>query len=155
MGANGSYSKLIGGVPENNRTHIDTKLRVQGHKVLLQKQNIKQSKNVMYSNSDSPIYLIAKRNADGTLTILSVNVFDGHRLSKEIDIKMDSNGHLIPYNGRENGTHCHSWVENKEGEMSRQTTNGNPHKKVQPEFNKLLDDIVKFNNKHIKYNAKK
>lgn len=66
MGGNGSYSKAYRGVPDAKRTHIDTHMRIDGHKVLLQKGDAEQSKNVMNANSANPVYIIARVKGDGT-----------------------------------------------------------------------------------------
>ena len=69
MGANGSYDKNLGGVPEDKRTHTETGYTIDGHKVLLQTGKESQTKNIMNSNTDNSVYLMAKQNEDGTLTI--------------------------------------------------------------------------------------
>ncbi len=40
----------------------------------------------MNSNTDNSIYLMAKLNEDGTLTILNVNTNKGHKISTEINL---------------------------------------------------------------------
>ena len=50
MGANGSYDKNLGGVPKDKRTHTETGYTVMGHKVLLQKGNESQTKNILNAN---------------------------------------------------------------------------------------------------------
>ena len=58
MGGNSSYSEDLRKVPLDKRSHTDTNMRIGGHKILLQVKNMKQNKNILYSNSDNPIYLI-------------------------------------------------------------------------------------------------
>lgn len=91
MGANGSYDKESGGVPAERRTHIETGHTILGHKVLLQDGVTDQTKNIMNSNSESPIYLMAKRNPDGSLTVLNINDFSRHKIGLEINLKFDQN----------------------------------------------------------------
>lgn len=59
MGGNGSYDKVLGGVVEGKRTHYDTGYRIDGHKVVIFKENTSHDKFIMNSNSEHPIYLIA------------------------------------------------------------------------------------------------
>ena len=102
MGANGSYDKNLGGVPKNKRTHTETGYTIEGHKVLLQTGKESQTKNIMNSNTDNSIYLMAKQNEDGTLTILNINANKGHKIGTEINLVFDSHGNLVPYNGKNN-----------------------------------------------------
>jgi hypothetical protein len=78
------YSTLPATI-KDARTHTDTGYTVLGHKVLLQTGKEKQTKNIMNSNTDNSIYLMAKLNEDGTLTILNVNTNKGHKISTEIN----------------------------------------------------------------------
>lgn len=144
MGTNQSYDRSIGGVPENNRSHLETGYRINGHKVLLQKSDPSQSKNIMNSNSDSPIYLIGHERKDGSIAIHSINIFEGHYLKTEINLKYDSNGNLLPFNGKEAGTHSHAWVLGNDGNMHR--ANPKTHEPVPTGYSNLLRDIVRFNN---------
>jgi len=149
MGANGSYSKAIGGVPENKRTHTDSGYKIAGHKVVLQTSDNQQAKNIMNSNSANPIYIIGHRKNDGSIEIHSVNIFDGHHINVEINMKYDSSGRIRPYNGKESGTHCHRWEIKPNGDMGRVLT-GSGHDKVPAKYNRLLNQIVQFNNKNKK-----
>ena len=100
MGGNGSYDKTKGGVPKRKRTHTETGYTIDGHKVLVQTGNESQTKNIMNSNSKDSIYLMAKLNEDGTLTILNVNANKGHKIGTEINLVFDTHGNLIPFNGK-------------------------------------------------------
>ena len=102
MGANGSYDKNLGGVPEDKRTHTETGYTIDGHKVLLQTGKESQTKNIMNSNTDNSVYLMAKQNEDGTLTILNINANKGHKIGTEINLVFDSHGNLVPFNGKNN-----------------------------------------------------
>lgn len=156
MGANGSYDKNFGGVPENKRTHTDTGYRILGHKVLLQTGKEKQTSNILNSNSEDSTYLIAKLNEDGTLTIHDINSNEGHKIKMDINLKFDSHGNLIPYNGKESASHSHKWIEKPNGDMARKpASNGeNTHLPISDEFKPLLDAIVKFNNQKNKLKKK-
>ena len=85
MGANGSYDKTLGGVPLGKRTHIETGHTILGHKVLLQDGTYDQTKNILNSNSESPIYLIAKQYEDGSLAVLNINQNKDHKIDIEIN----------------------------------------------------------------------
>ena len=119
MGGNGSYNKNLGGVPKAKRTHTDTGYRVLGHKVLLQTEKEKQTSNILNSNSEDSTYLIAKMNEDGTLTIHDINTNEGHKIKTDVNLKFDSYGNLIPYNGKESASHSHKWIEDSNGNMTR------------------------------------
>ncbi len=148
MGANRSYDIAIGGVPENQRSHIDTGRRIDGHKVVLQKSDPSQSKNIMNSNSDSPVYIIGHEQKDGTIKIHSINIFDGHHLKLEINLKYDNKGNLLSFNGKEAQSHCHTWGKSESGDMHR--LNLHTHEEIPHGYESLLKDIVNFNKQGIK-----
>ncbi len=156
MGANGSYDKNLGGVPKNKRTHTETGYTIEGHKVLLQTGKEGQTKNIMNSNTDNSIYLMAKQNEDGTLTILNINANKGHKIGTEINLVFDSHGNLVPYNGKKSGSHSHQWEEQSDGNMGRKpASNGeNTHLPIPDEYTPLSDAIVKFNKQKHKYPKK-
>ena len=149
MGANGSYDKNLGGVPIGSRTHTETGYTIDGHKVLVQTGTEDQTSNILNSNSPDSTYLMAKMNEDGTLTILNININKDHKIQMDINLKFDSHGNLIPYNGKESASHSHQWIEHPNGNMGRKPSkNGkNPHLPIPDEFNSLLNKIVKFNKK--------
>ena len=158
MGANGSYDSIIGGVTEKNRSHIDTGMRVGGHKVLLQKNSFRQSSNVLWSNSDSPIYLSAKKNPDGTISILNFNIFEGHKIKLEVNLKFNPQGKLLGYNEKkpDAGSHAHEWHLNSNGKMVRKpsSSGGNLHLQIPASYLKLINEIVKFNKAKHKHNGR-
>lgn len=156
MGANGSYDKNLGGVPEDKRTHTETGYTVLGHKVLLQTGKENQTKNIMNSHSKDSTYLMAKLNEDDTLTILNVNINNNHKIGTEINLVFDTHGNLIPYNGGKNGSHSHQWEEGSNGIMGRKPApkGENSHFPISDEFKPLLDAIVKFNKQKNKLKKK-
>jgi hypothetical protein len=153
MGANGSYDKNIGGVPEDKRTHIPTGYTIMGHQVLLQKGKEKQTSNILNANSPDSTYLIAKLNEDDTLTIHDINTNEGHKIKTDINLKFDSHGNLIPYNGKESASHSHKWIEMPNGNMARKPSSKdeNTHLPISDEFKPLIDAIAKFNKKKNKF----
>lgn len=148
MGANRSYNIAIGGVPDNSRSHIDTGRKICGHKVVLQKSDPFQSKNIMNSNSESPIYIIGHERKDGSIEIHSINIFEGHYLKIEINLKYDINGNLLLFNGKESNTHSHTWIRAENGDMHRQSFQ--THEAIPYGYSGLLDEIVNFNKKKIR-----
>lgn len=153
MGANGSYDEEMGGVPKGKRTHIETGYKILGHKVILQGDNETQTKNIMNSNSNGPIYLIAKKNLDGSLQIQNINDFSDHKIGYEINLKYDSNGNVKPYNGIESNSHAHQWVQTPNGNMSRKKVEGNGHLDILSNYSALIKMIEKFNKE--KHKSKK
>ena len=156
MGANGSYDKTLGGVPDNKRTHIPTGYTIMGHQVLLQKGIEEQTKNILNANSPDSTYLIAKQNEDGTLTVWDINANKGHKIGTEINMVFDTHGNLVPYNGKKTGSHSHQWEEQANGDMGRKPVSKgeNPHLPIPDEFTPLVDAIVKFNKKKNKFPKK-
>ena len=152
MGGNGSYSKAYRGVPTASRTHIDTHMRIDGHKVLLQKKNVGQSKNIMNSDSNNPTYTIAYVGKDGTIKIHSINVFKDHGISLEINLKYNAKGEIIPYNANsEKGSHALLWYINDSGEYYRKQHDKNNVVDIPSEYKELVKHIDDFNKKKIKW----
>ena len=152
MGGNGSYSKSYRGVPDASRTHVDTHMRIDGHKVLLQSGNAGQSKNIMNSNSENPIYIIARVNDYGAVVVHSVNVFKDHKISLEIDFKYDTNGNMIPYSANsEKGSHAHHWYVNDSGEYHRNQHDKNNVIDIPSKYKELVKHINEFNKRKIKW----
>ena len=152
MGGNGSYSKTYRGVPDAKRTHIDTNMRIEGHKVLLQKGDVEQSKNVMNANSATPIYIIARVKGDGTVVVHSVNVYKDHKISLEMNFMYDANGNMIPYRANsEKGSHAHHWYANDNGEYHRKQHDKNNVIDIPSEYKELVKHIDEFNKKKIKW----
>ena len=156
MGANGSYDKSIDGVPESMRTHIETGHEIFGHKVLLQDGTEDQTANILNSNSKEPIYLIAKKNQDGSLTILNINDCSNHKIGFEVNLKFDKNGNVLSYNGKENHSHGHEWIQVENGDMHRKPTAGNSHLPIPSRYSALIKAIEKFNKEknHVKKTKK-
>lgn len=152
MGGNGSLDKKLGGVPKKKRTHTETGYTIMGHKVLLQTGKEKQTSNILNSNSPDSTYLIAKLNEDKTLTVWDININTSHKIGTEINLKFDSNGNLIPFNGKSDASHSHKWIEHSDGEMGRKPASKgeNTHLPIPDEYKPLLDAIVKFNKQNNK-----
>ena len=156
MGANGSYDKNLGGVPKDKRTHTETGYTIMGHKVLLQTGKEKQTSNILNSNSPNSTYLIAKLNEDKSLTVWDININTSHKIGTEINLKFDSHGNLILYNGKESASHSHKWIEHPDGNMGRKPASKgeNIHLPISDEYKPLLDAIVKFNKQKNKLKKK-
>lgn len=152
MGANGSYSKFLNRVPSERRSHTDSHHHIDGHKILLQSKSQGQTKNIMFSNSENPIYLIGKRNSQGEITVESLNIYEGHKLVSEINLKYDSQGNVKPYNPdpkhQESGSHAHTWIDgDKPGYRQRKVGNNgrSEHLPIPDKYIPLIEKIVKFN----------
>ena len=156
MGANGSYDKNLGGVPKDKRTHTETGYTILGHKVLLQTGKEKQTSNILNSNSPGSTYLIAKVNEDDSLTIWDININTSHKIGTEINLKFDSHGNLIPFNGKYDASHSHKWIERPDGNMGRKPASKeeNTHLPIPNEYMALVNAIIKFNKEKHKYPKK-
>lgn len=144
MGGNGSYSKAHGGMSIAKRTHVDTNYRIDGHKVLVLSDNPSHSKVPMNSNSKSPIYMIAKSNKQGELSITAVAIYENHKAAKVIDLKFDKDGKSKEYaNGK--GTHMHSWKEDNDGDIGRKSHDKENTYPVETQYKALIKKIENFN----------
>ena len=152
MGGDGSYSKEFRGVPLASRTHIDTNMRINGHKVLLQRKNVGQSKNILNSNSENPIYVIAYVRDDGALVVHSVNVFRNHEICLEINLNYDADGEIVPYDMKSGkGSHAHRWVMSEKGIFERKQHDGSNAFEIPRKYDDLIRGIDSFNKKRIKW----
>ena len=94
-------------------------------------------------------YIMAKMYEDGSLAILNVNINKDHKIKMDINLKFDSQGNLIPYNGKESGSHAHEWHERADGKMARKPVSKeeNSHLPIPSEYSSLINHIVEFNKK--------
>lgn len=147
MGGNYSYNKALGGVPKNKRTHDELTSRIEGHKILLQKASDRRVKLPMNSNSESPIYLGAHRNKDGTIEITTFGIYDKHKCVGQVDLKFDGKGNLIPFaNDGEGSSHFHKFSEDKStGLISRKSGQKDNHLPIDSKYNSLIQKIVEYN----------
>ena len=114
MGGNNTYKKELGDVPEQLWTHNELPNRIEGYKILLQKESERRDKIPMNSNSESPIYLGAHRKDDGTIEIITFGIYKKHKCTDQVDLKFDDNGNYIPYaNNSEKLLHYHEFNENQ------------------------------------------
>lgn len=89
MGGNNSYNKELRGIPDYLRTHNELSNRIDGHKILLQKESERRVKIPMNSNSESPIYLGAHRKDDGSIEITTFGIYKKHKCIGQVDLKFD------------------------------------------------------------------
>lgn len=147
MGGNNSYSKGWGGVPEGKRSHIDTGITIGGYKVVVAKDNAKQRKNILNSNSKDATYLISTIGKDGAIRVQSVNVFVGHDLDYEINLEYDVDGNIVPYDGKK-GSHAHYWQKNPQtGKLGRKSHDKGNAFAIADKYEGLVKKIENFNNK--------
>ncbi len=155
MGGNGSYSSSLRGVPEASRTHNEATSRIDGHKILVQKQTETQIKIPMNANSDNPTYLCAKTTKDGSVQIKSIAVYKNHKATKVIDLEFDKNGDYIPYSASSKSSHSHNWEEKEDGNVGRERHDGSNRHPIPGEYKPLIDKIVKYNKEKHKWSQEK
>ena len=155
MGANGSYSSIVKGVPEDSRTHNEAKSKIGGHKILVQKGNETQIKIPMNSNSENPTYLCGKLDKDGNVVITSIAIYKDHKLVQTIDLVFDSKGNVIPYSPNKKSSHCHNWNETSNGDVGRKRHDGKNTHPVPSEYKPLIDKIVDYNKEKHKWSEEK
>jgi hypothetical protein len=147
MGGNYSYNKKLKAVPENTRTHVELKTRIEGHKILLQKGSDSRTKIPMNSNSESPIYLGAHRKEDGTIEITTFGIYEKHKCIGQVDLKFDAKGDFVPYaNNGEKSSHFHKFSEDPStGLVSRQSGQKDNHLRIDFKYDGLINKIVEYN----------
>ena len=155
MGGNGSYSSELKGVPLASRTHNEAISRIDGHKILVQKQTETQIKIPMNSNSENPTYLCAKVTKDGYAQITSIAVYENHKATKVIDLEFDKNGDYIPYSSSSKSSHLHNWKESETGIVGRKRHEGNNRHPIPSEYKTLIEKIVKYNKEKHKWSKEK
>lgn len=155
MGGNGSFDKNTGEVPIANWTHEALPNRIDGHKILVQKDEArKQVKLPMNSNSEKPMYLCASVNENtNDITIKQIGIYRNHKIVAEIDIEFDKKGNLIPYS-KGKGSHLHRYDEDKKGNRSRKSHDKNNTFPVPKKYRKLLKQIERYNKERHKYDNK-
>lgn len=149
MGGNNTFNKVLGGVPETDRTHREIGQRIDGHKILVQKQSPRQVKVPMNSNSDSPIYLCARelKGGQGKFEIASIGIYKNHKIVGQIDLVMDKSGNVKPYSSDGKGTHFHTFNENTNGVMGRRTGDKGNHLPIPQQYESLVNKVIEFNKK--------
>lgn len=147
MGGNYSYKVELGGVPEYLRTHNELPNRIEGHKILLQKESERRVKIPMNSNSESPIYLGAHRKDDGTIEITTFGIYEKHKCIGQVDLKFDDKGNYIPYaNNGEKSSHFHEFSKNQSnGLVSRRSGQKNNHHPIDSKYHSIIQKIVEYN----------
>ena len=78
------------------------------------------------------------------------------KIETEINLKFDTHGNFIPFNGKESASHSHKWIEHPNGNMGRKPASKgeNTHLPISDEYKPLLDAIVKFNKQKHKLKKK-
>ena len=156
MGGNSTYSTDLRKVSLDKRSHTDTNMRIGGHKVLLQTNNIEQSKNILNSNSESPIYLIAKSDRQGVVQVETILAFENHEISLEINLEFNVKGDYIPYSDAKSKlktSHSHRWQKNSKGKFERKKHDRGNIFDVPSEYRDLIDKIVEFNKQKRKWKS--
>lgn len=152
MGGNNTYNKALGGVPEVDRTHREIGKKIDGHKILVQKEKPTQIKIPMNSNSESPIYLCAReiKGKDGKYEIASIGIYENHKIVGQIDLAIDKHGNVTPYSSDGKGSHYHKFDESSSGEMGRRSGAKDNHHPIPKEYQSLVNKVIEFNKKQRK-----
>ena len=150
MGGNSTYNKTLGVIPLMSRTHFENGNRIDGHKIIVQKQSPHQVKVPMNSNSDSPIYLCASVPKDHfdkiRFEIKSIGIYERHRCVAQIDLKFDKNGNFIPYSNTEKSSQYHKFSYIKgDGTIGRKSHDNNNHHPIPTKYHSLIEKIEKYN----------
>lgn len=147
MGGNNSHSNEYGGVPPINRAYFEYAERILGHKILVSNQNIYHKSPVpMNSNTPNTTYICGHVDKKtGNVIVDSIACYKGHFVDKTVDIVMDSNGELVPYQVGK-GTHQHNFFKDSEGKMGRVTHKQSNIQPVDVSLMPIVNKIVVFNN---------
>lgn len=133
MGGNGSYSKRAREIPLPKRTHKEDAERIDGHKILANKEKMDHKKTPMNSNSENPIYLCSVVDKiTQEVKITTIAIYENHRLVKTIDLD-----HGI--------MHEHLWEHKDDGDVGRirhKISNIHP---VESQYLELVGKVEKFN----------
>lgn len=148
MGGNSSYNKTLDRVPGWKRTHHEYHDRVDGHKILLWNSNPKHLHIPENSNSESPVYLCARKTASGGIEIASVGIYKKHKCVSHIDLSFDKDGNLKPFAENGKGSHFHKLEMSQDGKVGRKTHDKNNVFPIPPEFSELVKHIAEYNIKH-------
>lgn len=143
MGGNGAYSRLSGGIPDKNRSHYDTRYRIDGHKVLVQKENAEQNKTPMNANSENPIYLCGKVDSEKKIHISTIAIYEKHKLVGTVDLVFDK-GKVVPYGKGRKFSHFHKWLH-RDGEVGRKAHQPSNNLPIPEKYAKLIRSIETFN----------
>lgn len=147
MGANGSHNKTLGRIKAKKRTHREFHDRIDGHKILLQNKNQKHVSLPVNSNSESPIYLGAKKIGNDAVEVSTIGIYENHKLVGQIDLKFDKNGDVIPYQkGNGNSSHFHYFTTDpKTGMVSRKSHDKTNTYPIDSKWHKLCNDVADYN----------
>lgn len=150
MGGNGSYQREFHRIADSKRDFFSLDERIENHKILLPKKNVKHKMIPMNSNS-ATIYLCANVDKNGFLKITTIAYYHKHKISKTIDLEFDKDGDIIPFRlGKGKYSHAHKWGKMPEGERGRKTHNNSNVFSV--DVNKsLIKKIVEFNKSNKKW----
>lgn len=152
MGGNNTYNPAIGGIAEVDRTHNDTHLRIDGHKILVQKIQPRQVQVPMNSNSESPIYLCARKlkgkpGEPDRYEIASIGIYKNHKIVGQIDLNQDKHGNIKPYTPDGKGIHYHKFSELSSTKQGRNSGQADNHLPIPDQFKGLVEKVINFNKK--------
>lgn len=140
-------------IPTEKQTHFSLEgFTIGGHKILICAKNPSLVKTPMNCNSANRTYMIASVDDRTTeVKISSIAIYEGHHISRSIDLVFDSNGDIIPYsNGGKGTSHGHQWFELRPGIWGRNARDKTNHLPYTLDV-RMANQIVAFNNRHYHY----
>lgn len=149
MGGNGSFARRGNNAPTYKYSYTDTNQRIEGHKVLISADDMFHCTHPMNSHSPNPTYIYAEVDRDThQLVVKKISRYEKHKIVESVDLVLDSNGDIVPYNG-ENGSHMHKWSEDSKGNRTRVVHNKSNIFPIPDYYNNILSKIADFNSKEI------
>lgn len=148
MGGNSSYNKALDRVPGWKRTHQEYHDRVDGHKILLYNKNPKQIHVPENSNSESPLYLCARKTKSGGIEIVSAGIYKNHKCVGHIDLSFDKEGKLKPFTEDGKGSHFHKLALSQDGKVGRKSHDKSNVFPIRDKYSELVKNIAEYNLHH-------
>lgn len=147
MGANGSYNKTLNRVRGNRRTHQEWYNRIDGHKILLQNRSPKQVKLPVNSNTESTIYLGARKIGKDKVEVTTIGIYENHKCVGQIDLKFDKDGNVVPYSkDNKRSSHFHEFqTDHHTGDVSRKSHDRSNIHPIDSKYDGLIQKIVDYN----------
>ena len=78
------------------------------------------------------------------MKVESINVYNGHNLSYEVNLIFDDNGNVLPFNNGK-GSHAHLWEQNPNGYLERKSHDKKNSYPIDLKYDLLIKAIEKFN----------
>ena len=140
MGGNGSFyaEYLSDGKKAGVLTHYEYDGELDGHKIVVWKENIHHETAIMNSRSPNTTYLSAAVDSEGFVKIKKIYVYREHKLVESVDLEFDENVNLKP------SSHSHFWKE-EGGVFKRKKHEKSNIFPIDERHSSLIRKITKFN----------